>query len=243
MSMGADSEDDDLVKSRMETIRDFAHEVRTPLTSIVGFTKMISDARERNLEIEKIEEYGEIAHEASIRLVQICERVLEEAISGHEITTKQKVDFRIVADSLLREFSPLAEDRGVSLCVKIADEFPILMTDPLLLSQAVSNLVNNAIKFTPRGGQVDIRGEMDVANNAIILVVQDDGEGMPEWVLSRLMAGDRVSTIKPSKAVKDKGWGRGIQIVRDFASRLGATLEIASEEGKGTVVSLRMPVP
>ena len=239
--MGDDNNTDDQAPSRMETIRDFAHEVRTPLTSIVGFTKMIADSRKRNLDIEKIEEYGGIAHEASVRLVQICERVLEEAISGNTIMHKQGVDFREIAESLRREFEPLAEDCGVSLTINIVDDFPILTTDPLLLNQAVSNLMYNAIKFTPRGGNIDVRGELDVANNAVILVVQDDGKGMPPWMVARLLNGDPMSTIKPAHVTKNKGWGRGIQIVRELADRLGARLEIESEEGKGTIVSLRFP--
>lgn len=227
---------------RLARLRDFAHEVRTPLNAIVGYTSMMTNAKDRGLDIDTMSEYGATVNEAAMRLVRICERVLEEEISGEPIIRKEKVDFSVMAEALMREFGPLAAERGLTMNVNIAENFPVLITDPLLLNQALTNLLNNALKFTPKGGKVDLIGKLDLQSKAVILVVQDDGRGIAPGLMKRLMAGDKVTTSEPAGFTNDKGWGRGIQIVRDLADRLGATLSIESEEGRGTIVSIRIDI-
>ena len=220
-----------------ERIKDFAHEIRSPLGVLVGYGKMVAEAGKRELTIEQVEEYGGAIHAAAIRVGRVCERILEEETAGSAVIRKERVDFRQVTENMVQAFSPAARERGVNLKVDIDDNFPVLQADPVLLEQIISNLVTNAIKFTKRGGTVEMRGKLDVANRAVMLVIQDDGKGIPSHLLMRLMQGERVST--QTKGL-DKGWGRGIQIVRDIADKMNAKIDIASEPGRGTVVSLRL---
>jgi len=225
-----------------ERIKDFAHEIRSPLGVLVGYGKMVAEARKRDLSIEQIEEYGGAIHAAAIRVGRVCERILEEETAGSGVVRKERVDFRDVTKSMVQAFTPAANERGVNLKVDIDDDFPVLLTDPVLLEQIIGNLVTNAIKFTKRGGTVEMRGKLDVANRAVMLVIQDDGKGIPSHLLMRLMQGERVTTAGDGgEDMKiDKGWGRGIQIVREIAKRLNAKIDIASEPGRGTVISLRL---
>jgi len=221
-----------------QRIKDFAHEVRSPLQAVVGYSKMLADAEKRGLDIEKVAEYGAAAHASAIRIARVCERVLEEETVGEAFVRHEKVDFRDIANTLVRSLTPAANERGIALKIDIDDDFPILMSDPLLLEQVVGNLVGNAIKFAKPGGAVEMRGKLDHQNNAVMLVIQDDGKGIPGHLLMRLMQGERVSTSEEDGA--GKGWGRGLKIVRELADRLNASVDIASEEGRGTVISLRL---
>ncbi|MEQ8665520.1 MAG: HAMP domain-containing sensor histidine kinase [Rhodospirillales bacterium] len=221
-----------------QRIKDFAHEVRSPLAVVVGYTKMIADARKRKTPLEEVEKLGAAAHASAIRIGRICERVLEEETAGEQVIRREKVDFRDIAQNMVKAFTPAANERGVALKFDIDPDFPILVSDPLLLDQVIGNLVGNAIKFTRRGGSVEMRGKLDVQARAVMLVIQDDGKGIPSHLLMRLMRGERVSTSEQDGA--GKGWGRGMQIVRDLAARLNADIDIASEPGHGTVISLRL---
>lgn len=221
-----------------QRIKDFAHEVRSPLAVVVGYTRMIAGAQKRELPIEEIEQLASAAHASAIRIGRVCERILEEETAGSAIVRREKVDFRDIAKNMVKAMTPAANERGVTLKVDIDDDFPILQSDPLLLEQVIGNLVGNAIKFTKRGGAVEMRGKLDLQNRAVMLVIQDDGKGIPSHLLMRLMRGERVSTSDADGA--GKGWGRGLQIVRKLAERLNADIDVASEEGRGTVISLRL---
>ena len=221
-----------------QRIKDFAHEVRSPLAVVVGYTKMIADARKRDMPLAEIEELGAAAHASAIRIGRVCERILEQETAGDTIIRREKVDFRDIAQNMTKAFTPAANERGVAIKVDIDKNFPVLISDPLLLDQVVSNLVGNAIKFTKRGGTVEMRGKLDVQSRAVMLVIQDDGKGIPSHLLMRLMRGERVSTSLEDGA--GKGWGRGMQIVRELAERLNADIDVASEPGHGTVISLRL---
>lgn len=221
-----------------QRIKDFAHEVRSPLQAVVGYSKMLADAEKRGLDLQQVAEIGAATHASAIRIGRVCERILEEETIGEAIVRHEKVDFRDIAQNLVRSLTPAANERGIKVSVDIDDDFPILMSDPLILEQVIGNLVGNAIKFTKRGGKVEMRGKLDLQNKAVMLVIQDDGQGIPGHMLMRLMKGEHISTSEASGA--GKGWGRGLQIVRELADRLNATVDIASEKGRGTVISLRL---
>lgn len=235
----SDTENDISTKGTVDQrIKDFAHEVRSPLQAVVGYTKMLADAEKRGLDVQQIAEIGAAAHASAIRIGRVCERILEEETAGETIVRREKVDFRDVAKNLVRSLTPAANERGITLKIDIDDNFPVLMSDPLLLEQMIGNLVGNAIKFTKPGGAVEMRGKIDMENNAVMLVVQDDGKGIPGHLLMRLLRGENVSTSEADGV--GKGWGRGLQIVRELAARLNASLDIASEDGHGTVIALRL---
>ena len=222
-----------------EHLRDFAHEIGTPLNAMMGYSQMTRIELAGDRDLEKIGKYNAVIEEATRRLLRICERVLDDAVSGEHKVVKTPVDMTGVAAGVIETFEEMAHERGIKMLMEFADDFPMLETDPVLIEQVLTNLVSNAIKFTPRGGSITIRGELDPMNNAMILLVRDTGSGIPADLMLKIRNGDTVSTDGEHG---DKSWGRGLQIARRICDRLGAELVFAPADNGGTVVRICLPV-
>jgi len=221
-------------------LREFAHEIRTPLNAMLGFSAMMQKgALPQPLSEETAFDYADRVNTATRRLLQICERVLDQAVQGKAVIVKEDVDFRALCPEIIRTFEIDADQRNVTLNYVIADDFPILHTDPVVLYEIMSNLISNAIKFTPKGGSVTVKGELDYKNHGLILIVQDTGKGIPTTILMSLMKGGSVTTSYAHS--QRKGWGQGIQIVQNKVQLLGGSLEIENAMSGGTVACIRMP--
>ncbi|MEG3618440.1 hypothetical protein V5T82_08250 [Magnetovibrio sp. PR-2] len=103
---------------------------------------------------DQIDDYAGHIGNASQVMLQICERVLDESIQGHPILKKQDVDFHMFCPEIVQTFEAEARCSGVDLSYVIEDGFPVLYTDPVVLFEIMSNLIGNALKFTPKGGRL-----------------------------------------------------------------------------------------
>ncbi|MCW8915758.1 MAG: HAMP domain-containing histidine kinase [Magnetovibrio sp.] len=225
--------------TEQELLREFAHEIRTPLTAMLGYTTFLKNTKNVAVSPEQSEDYAKRLHSSTKRLLQITERVLDEAVRGAPRVVIENVDFRVFANELMLTFEALAKERGIEFEQTIADNFPILSTDPVLLYEVMTNLISNALKFTPRGGKVIIKGDVDVNDDGIILIIQDSGKGIPPSILMRMMHGE--TTTHSSRYVETNGWGAGVQLVRQKTKLLGGSLEIQNAPVGGTVACIRFP--
>lgn len=224
----------------LKLLREFAHEVRTPLTAMLGFSGLLQQGENAQPPSQEIvEDYAERMNTATRRLLQVCERVLDEALKGSCVVRKEDIDFHSFCPEIIRTFEIEAQENGLQLNYSIANDFPVLHSDPVILYEIMSNLISNSIKFTPKGGMVSVKGEADYKNNGLILVVQDTGKGIPTTILMSLMKGGTVTTSYAHS--HRKGWGQGIQFVQEKVKLLGGSLEIESAMGGGTVACIRMP--
>ncbi|MBO6518956.1 MAG: HAMP domain-containing histidine kinase [Rhodospirillales bacterium] len=222
-----------------DVLRNFAHEIRTPLNGMLGYTYLIAEAVKNGGDSATIGDYNQSLRTATTRLLQICERVLDEAVTGESIVVRQNVNASEVANSVVETFRALAAERRVDLRCEFPANFPILQTDPLLLSQALSNLVSNAIKFTPGGGSVTVRGEFSHTDDAMIFIIQDTGAGVSADLLMRMRRGDVESTAERHG---HKGWGRGLKIADALCGKIGAELRLEKARSGGTVAMISVPV-
>jgi len=227
--------------SGLELLSELAHEIRTPLTAMLGYTAFLKGDGEVELTPEQSKDIAQRLHASTKRLMQITERILDEAISGTTKVNKEQIDFTSFSDELIGTFEVDAKTRGIRLVHDIAENFPNLTTDPVLLYEMLSNLISNALKFTPKGGMVKIKGEVDIHSKGLILVIQDTGQGIPATILMRMLQG--VSTTTSSARSDQKGWGKGVQMVRQKAELLGGILEIENAPQGGTVACIRIPQP
>lgn len=227
-------------KSDKEILRHFAHEIRNPLNALLGYSQILKGDGGVELSAERVREYAECMNVATKRLLQVCERVLDEAIKGAAVVKKERVDFHEFCGEIVQTFDFDAKEQGVRLTYDIAADFPVLHTDPVLLYEIMSNLIGNAIKFTPKGGMVAVKGEVNYKNEALILIVQDTGKGIPTTILRSLMKGERVTTTFAHS--HRRGWGEGMMLVQEKAQLLGGELEIESALGGGTVACIRLPM-
>lgn len=227
-------------KADKDVLREFAHEIRNPLNAMLGFSAMIKGEGGLDMSPEQVRECAERVNSATKRLLQVCERVLDESLQGHDIVRKEPLDFHAFCAEVVGTFGVEAKEQGITLTYDIAADFPIMQTDPVILYEIMTNLISNAIKFTPKGGLVIVKGEINYKNEALILIVQDTGKGIPTTILMSLMKGERVTTSYAHS--NRKGWGQGIQTAQDKARLLGGELEIESAMGGGTVACVRLPL-
>lgn len=227
-------------KTDRDLLREFAHEIRNPLNAMIGFSALMKEAGETSISVEQRIDCATRINNATKRLLQICERVLDESLSGQQVVRKETVHFDRFCEEIVATFSVDAEEQGVKLTYNIASDFPVMKTDPVLLYEVMTNLISNAIKFTPKGGLVMVKGEVSYKNEALILIVQDTGKGIPTTILMSMMKGERVTTSYAH--THRKGWGVGMRTAQEKAKLLGGSLDIENAMGGGTVACVRIPM-
>ena len=225
-----------LERVRTDFVANVSHELRTPLTAIKGFAETLLSSgfadRERALHFVSI-----IDRQAE-RLSRLIDDLL--ILSDLELG-KMPVRRRLVAlEPIVREVEDLlaepARRGGVTLHVDVAPDLRV-EGDPDRLTQVVSNLLDNAIKYTPSGGRVSIVARP--AGGSVELSVEDTGAGIPAEDLPRLA--ERFYRVDKARIRELGGTGLGLSIVKHIVQAHGGTLRFASRVGAGTTVTVTLP--
>jgi len=214
---------------------DIAHDLRTPVNNIRGEAE-VALARART-----VDEYRgvlESSLEEAVRLSDLIGDLLFLTRAENPIAQlqRQKVDVTELLGTVREYYDAVASHGGITLvAVPNAESITAELDRPLML-RAVSNLVSNAIAYTPLGGTVTLSAAVDV--NAIRIAVSDTGAGIPAESLPLVF--DRFFRVDPSRSKASGGTGLGLAIVQSIMTIHGGTAEIASELGRGTTVTLRI---
>ncbi len=215
-----------------------SHELRTPLNAIVGYTRLL---RGGILSGEKAARGFETLERNAHWLTQIVEDVLDVSriVAGKIRLDVQPVQLPLIIENAVATVQPAADSRGVRLQVIVDPNVGPVSGDPDRLQQVVWNLLTNAVKFTGRGGRVQVR--LERVNSHVEVVVSDTGEGIAAsflpYVFERFRQADAGTTRKAG------GLGLGLAIVRHLVEMHGGTVEAASEgEGKGATFRARLPL-
>lgn len=236
-----DARPDRDIRRATDVIASAAHELRTPLHAIIGFSELIRDAAHGPHNDTRYPEYAVDIHQAATHMLTIVDGTLDlaRAEAGADTLDIRDIDIGRTVQESARMLRQLAEGTGVTLDIKIPDIPLRIRTDPEKIRQIVLNLASNAIKFTPRGGRVTVEVAGLDDGGAVILVIRDTGVGIANQ--------DIATAMKPFGQVRQpdkphpKGTGLGLPLTRRFVEMLGGVLDISSASGKGTVVSVRLP--
>jgi PAS domain S-box-containing protein len=214
-----------------------SHELRTPLTSIKAYTATI--LRDPNMPQETRSQFLAIVDEESDRLATLIEDLLEVSrIESGTIQMKQEtVDVGKVIEKVLLTLTPLAHKKNIQLRKNVGDKLPTLQGDEGKIESIITNLINNAVKFTPEHGCVTVCA--DVANGEMVLRVSDTGMGIPRESLSKIF--DRFYRVyRPGKEIQ--GTGLGLSIVNKIVTMHNGRIEVESEVGQGTTFTIFLPL-
>ena len=222
-------------------VAELAHEIKTPLTAMMGFAEILKDERLGPLGNQKYVEHAATVYAAANHILSVCENVLTAALPDEPDDTipLKKVDVRELFAEMISQFGGMAKERGVKLRSRVADGFPILRTDPVRLKQVLYNVLSNAIKFTPAGGRVSIKAEVCVEDGAVILVIQDQGRGIPDAKIVEMLKPYRHDPMASPHG--DTGSGLGLSKSVSIMAELGGRLELRSVLNVGSVVTLHLP--
>lgn len=225
--------------TKSEFLANMSHELRTPLNAIIGFSEMIKEAMFGPLE-NKYREYAKDINDSGGHLLGIISDILDlSKVEAGELDIEDEgVDVAGAAAVCNTMVSGRAKEAGVALTFDIATAFPTLYADPLRLKQILLNLIGNAIKFTPKGGQVTVTG-YSTDKGAVVLAVKDTGIGISRDDIPRVL--EKFGQIRTGHTQAHEGAGLGLALAKSLMERHGGTLEIESEVGKGTTVTIMFP--
>ncbi|MEK6207159.1 MAG: HAMP domain-containing sensor histidine kinase [Chloroflexota bacterium] len=220
--------------SEQAFLADISHELRTPLTSIQGFAQAIVDGEARG---DAVSHVAQIIHREARRLVRMVEGLLQVARleSGAQAMGRENVAPSAVLTSAIAALEVQAKDAGVSFDVVGADALPSVRGDPDKLAQLFLNLLDNAVKHSPRGTTVRVRGNRD--DGAVVIRVRDAGSGLPEGAQARLFQ----RFYRGENAERD-GAGLGLAIAQAIAQAHGGTIRASNVEGGGAEFAVRLPL-
>jgi two-component system phosphate regulon sensor histidine kinase PhoR len=229
-------------RHRVERIRrDFvanaSHELRTPLTSIRGFVEALEDGAVAQPETAQ-RFLGKIRTHAD-RMTTLVEDLLElsRLDSGDREPEWEEARPAEVAEAVAASFAGLAARKQVGLR-HVDRGAPQVRTDPERLRRILENLVDNAVKYTPEGGHVEVTTSPDARGGARIEVA-DDGPGIAAEHQARVF--ERFYRVDKARSRELGGTGLGLSIVRHLAESLGASVSVESEPGKGSRFTVALP--
>ena len=213
-----------------------SHEFRTPLAVIDGNAQRIMRKLDK-LTPERIEESLRKVRLSVARLTELMESVLNAArLEEGRITFEPKACNLV---GIVQEISGSYQDVYPCHAIKVdIDDLPgQVIADPKLIRQVVSNLISNAVKYSPANTNVWVKGQRDIKNGTLRLSVRDEGCGIPEHQLSRLC--DRFFRASTSTGIA--GTGIGLHLCQHFVALHGGAIEIESIEGQGSIFTLCLP--
>ncbi len=226
---------------RLESVRrDFvsnvSHELKTPLTAIHGYVETLLEADPidgptRGRFLRKI-------RRQSNRLGALVSDLL--TLSRIESSTEppeEILDLRSAAGEVLNLLGPASEERGLELVAEFPDEAVEVMGEEEAIRQALSNLVDNAVKYSSAGGRVLVR--LQAENGRAVLEVEDRGPGIAGEHLDRIF--ERFYRVDRARSRQLGGTGLGLAIVKNVARRHGGGVEVESERGRGSTFRLWLP--
>lgn len=219
-------------------LANMSHELRTPLTAILGFSDMLRKQMYGPLGAEQYAEYARSIHESGEHLLALIVDVLDMAkveAGKFEIHPKPTYIDELI-EQVVRMVGARAAEKGVELEVDPSDIGQATI-DPRAVKQILINLVGNAIKFTPKGGRVLIQTRASVKD--VTLRVVDTGVGIAADALPRL--GRPFEQIENDHSRAHEGTGLGLALCKAFTHLHGGTIDISSEEGVGTMVTVTLP--
>ncbi|MFQ5522482.1 MAG: ATP-binding protein [Acidimicrobiia bacterium] len=228
---------EELEQSRIterEFILGVGHDLRTPLTTISGYAEALEEAEFDPSEVQRI---GGVLSTQSRQLRRLIEDLTTLArLDQREFSLrKETVDVGAHVAEVVEGFRRRAAEMGVTLEVDAA-EGVIVETDPDRLSQIAQNLVENALRYTPETGRVQVRVADD--GDRVVIEVSDTGVGIPEEDLPRVF--DR-HYVGRQRVVRKEGSGLGLSIVEGLVERMGGEVAAASKVGEGTTIRLWLP--
>ena len=223
----------ELVRMKDAFVADVSHQLRTPLSALMGFLEL--------LEGENPSELVARAMQAAERLRAITDRLLDvyRMEAGGLQLELAELDLGELAAETVEELQGVASKQGVLLAYDTPDASVRVMGDSYWLREALSNLVDNAIKYSDQGSPVQV--SLAVKGLRAVLTVLDHGQGIPPWALPRLFV--KFQQIEPPRrAPGQRGWGLGLAIAKGIVEAHGGAIEVESEVGQGSAFRISLPL-
>jgi len=216
-----------------------SHELKTPLNAVLGFSEIIRDEMLGPVGQAAYRDYAGDIHKSGARLLAVINDVLDvtKLESGSVVLEERPENPQDIVEQAIKLARRATGDAREIACL-LPDALPVLTADPRRLAQALGNVLSNALKFTPAGGEVCLSLRMQ-ADGGAVFAVTDTGIGMAAETIAAALEPFR--QLDGSLSRRFEGAGLGLSIAKALTELHGGHLQIASEVGSGTTVTLSLP--
>jgi PAS domain S-box-containing protein len=221
---------------KTELVSMVAHELRSPLTSIAGFSELLLDT---NITPDQSKEYADIILKESNRLGDLINKFLDisRIESGKSQINKIPLHIGYLIENILEMNIYLAEKKGIKVNIDIPDDLPTVNVDKEMMEELMLNLFTNAVKYSPDNTniKISVRNEED-----LVVSVQDEGYGIPQEALPKIF--NKFYRVTTSEHTKDiEGTGLGLSLAKEIVEIHGGTIGVDSKLGKGSTFYFSLP--
>jgi len=231
----------DLDRAKDDFVSTVSHELRTPMSSIIGSAEMLTDGMAGDL-LPAQQRMLEVIARNGDRLLNLADDLLTLA-AGDDGTWQQqlaRVDLGEVAHESAGAVATMLASRHLDLRLELPDHPVHVLGDPGHLERAVTNLLTNAVKFTPDGGRIDVTVTRNEAERTACIAVADTGLGIPKDELENVFAKFFRSTVVQEQAIQ--GTGLGLPIVKTIVANHDGHIDVTSRAGAGTTFTISLPM-
>ena len=229
--MSADLEQSNRLRKQMTA--DIAHDLRNPLSILLGYTEALSDGK-----LSGTTEIFDTMHDSAGQLSRLVDdlRTLSLADAGELPIQPQATPPAAMLERARQSYSAKAEAQGVALQVSAAEDLPTVKVDPERMAQVLGNLVSNALRYTPPGGLIELSASQE--GKQVLLRVRDNGAGIAPQdlpnVFNRFYRGD-------TSRQNNGDAGLGLTIAKSLVTAMGGEIGVESQLGEGATFTMRFP--
>jgi len=227
-------------RSKSEFLANMSHELRTPLNAIIGFSEIIKDQLFGPVGQPQYIEYAGDIYDSGELLLSLINDILDmsKIEAGKRTLTESMIDVERVVHSAVRLVASRAKLGKLRLDIHIPPDLPLLRGEERAIKQIVTNLLTNAIKFTPEGGTVTLEARTD-GFGRMAIVISDTGIGIAPEDISIALA--PFGQIESALSRKNQGTGLGLPLTKALVELHDGVLDLHSEVGHGTTVTVLLP--
>ncbi len=227
-------------EAKTDFLANMSHELRTPLNAIMGFSEIMKMEVLGPLGDDKYRDYVGDINDSAVHLLQLINDILDisKAGAGKLELEEETVDVRDAIEASVRLLRPKVESGELELKVSIVDALPYLQGDERKLKQILLNILSNAVKFTPPGGEVAIVAGCD-ADGHMVITVQDTGVGVAEQDLGKVFS--PFTQARHSLIRDHEGTGLGLPLAKAMVELHDGVMTFDSRIGVGTTVTVTFP--